>query len=224
MRSDQPTVLDLFSCSGACSVGYSAAGFKVVRAVDIAPRPRYPFQDVFHQGDALEFVQENRDWIRDNVDLVHASPPCQAKCALTLGTNAHMAGRYVDLYPPTRDLLYDLGVPATIENPDARPDVVLCGEMFGLGVLRHRNIELVGWSAPKPKHVKHRGYVRGWRHGEYHDGPYIAAYGDGGGKATVPEMQAAMGIPWTDVREELTEALPPAYARWVGEQFLAQSA
>jgi DNA (cytosine-5)-methyltransferase 1 len=143
---------------------------------------------------------------------------------LTLGTNKEMAGRYVDLYPPTRDLLYELGVPAVIENPDARPDVVLCGEMFGLGVLRHRNIELVEWSTPKPKHVKHRGYVRGYRHGVYRDGPYVAAYGDGGGKATIPEMQQAMGIEWTDEREELTEAIPPAYARWVGEQFLARIA
>lgn len=38
----------------------------------------------------------------------------------------------------------------------------------------------------------------------------MAAYGEGGGKASVAEMQHAMGITWTDVHEELTEAIPPA--------------
>lgn len=223
MRSDRrPRVLDLFCCSGACSRGYEDAGLKVVAGVDIVDRPRYPYR--FIQGDALEFVAKYGDWIRKSIDLVHASCPCQARCTLTKGTNKAMADRYEDLYPPTRDALYALGVPAVIENPDARPDVVLCGEMFGLGVLRHRKIELVNWSAQRPKHPKHRGYVRGWRHGVYRDGPYIAAYGDGGGKATEKEMQVAMGIDWTDVREELTEAIPPAYAEWVGREFLAQRA
>jgi len=54
------------------------------------------------------------------------------------------------------------------------------------------------------------------RHGEVFDGPYVAAYGSGGGKATVAEMQHAMGIGWTSVREELTEAIPPAYTRFIG--------
>ncbi|MFJ5303985.1 hypothetical protein [Streptomyces sp. NPDC088350] len=31
---------------------------------------------------------------------------------------------------------------------------------------------------------------------------------------------AAMGITWTDVHEELTEAIPPAYTRWLGTAFL----
>jgi site-specific DNA-cytosine methylase len=40
-------------------------------------------------------------------------------------------------------------------------------------------------------------------------------------KADVPEMQEAMGITWTDVREELTESIPPAYTEWIGSAFLA---
>lgn len=66
----------------------------------------------------------------------------------------------------------------------------------------------------------HRGYVRGHRHGIYREGPYVAPYGSGGGKASVPEMQTAMGITWTDVREELTEAIPLAYTKWIGTAFL----
>jgi hypothetical protein len=75
-----------------------------------------------------------------------------------------------------------------------------------------------------PPHVRHRGRVRGWRHGQYFDGDYLAIYGKGGGKATVPEMQAALGIDWTDVHEELTEAIPPAYTQFLGEQLLIQLA
>ena len=107
-----------------------------------------------------------------------------------------------------------------IENPSARADWTLCGEMFGLGVIRHRKIELVNWSAPGPAHKPHRGRVRGWRHGVYHDGPYIAAYGKGGGKGSVAEMQDALGIHWTDVHEELTESIPPAYTEHIGQELM----
>lgn len=90
---------------------------------------------------------------------------------------------------------------------------------------RHRHVNHEpSWSAAKPKHVRHRGYVRGWRHGVYRDGPYVAAYGDGGGKAAEAEMQTAMGIDWTDIREELTEAVPPAYSEWLGCAFLTRTA
>lgn len=217
----RPTVLDLFCCSGAASVGYSAAGFKVLAGVDIVDRPNYPFERV--TMDALEFMETRAGWIRTNVDLIHAAPPCQAYCAITKGTNQARRGSYSELYEPTRDALNSLfpNIPHVIENPEARADVVLCGEMFGLGVLRHRKHELGGWSVDKPDHVKHRGRVRGWRHGQYFDGPYLAAYGEGGGKASVPEMQEAMGIGWTNVREELTEAVPPAYTKWLGEAFIA---
>lgn len=139
---------------------------------------------------------------------------------MTLGTNSRLAAKYEDFYDETRDLMERSGKPGIIENPSARPDMVLCGEMFGLGVLRHRNIELVNWSAPAPAHVKHRGRVRGYRHGVWYDGPYVAAYGNGGGKASVPEMQAAMGIDWTAERSELTEAIPPAYTEYVGAALL----
>lgn len=32
---------------------------------------------------------------------------------------------------------------------------------------------------------------------------------------------AAMGVDWTGVREELTEAIPPAYSEHIGRAFLA---
>ena len=223
---DRPYVLDLFCCSGGAGAGYAAAGFEV-HGVDIQPRPRYPH--AFTQADALEHLERlvTSGEIR-RYALIHSSPPCQAKAALTVGTNQSQGwgGEHVDLVGPTRTALEEIGIPYVIEQPNGRAeirkDVSLCGEMFGLGVLRHRNFELGGWTTPRPAHPRHRGYVRGWRHGVYRDGPYVAAYGEGGGKASIPEMQSAMGITWTDVREELTEAIPPAYATWLGRAFLTR--
>ncbi|MFF1495862.1 DNA methylase [Streptomyces sp. NPDC058304] len=228
LNGDRPLLLDLYSCAGGAGMGYRRAGFDV-EGVDIRPRPNYPF--TFRQGDALTVLAEliESGEIR-RYTMAHASPPCQKGCALTVGTNTSRGwgGTHVDLVAPTRELLDASGLPYVIEQPNGRAiirkDLSLCGEMFGLGVLRHRNFELGSWTAPRPIHPQHRGRVRGWRHGRYHDGPYVAAYGSGGGKATVPEMQQAMGIDWTDVREELTEAIPPAFSEWIGRAFLVGAA
>ncbi|MFF4163760.1 DNA methylase [Streptomyces sp. NPDC001741] len=220
----RPFLLDLFCCAGGAATGYHRAGFDVV-GVDIIDRPNYPF--TFHRADALDYV----DALITSGEIgrfagVHSSPPCQAGCALTVGTNASQGwgGAHHDLVAPTRELLDRTGLPYVIEQPNGqaeiRKDLSLCGEMFGLGVLRHRNFELGRWTIDRPAHPKHRGYVRGYRHGVYRDGPYVAAYGSGGGKATVPEMQEAMGITWTDVREELTEAIPPAFSEHIGHALL----
>ncbi len=226
MRGFRPRVLDLCCCAGGAGVGYARAGCDVT-GVDIVDRPNYPLP--FVRADAVTYLA---DRITSGeiltYDLVHLSPPCQKACALTVGTNdaTGWGGGHVDLIPEFRRLLPLMGVPYVIEQPNGkapiRRDVSLCGEMFGLGVLRHRNFELGGWSVPQPRHPRHRGYVRGWRHGVWRDGPYVAAYGDGGGKASVAEMQAAMGIDWTDVREELTEAIPPAFTEWIGRALLAR--
>jgi hypothetical protein len=217
-------VLDLFSCAGGAAMGYHRAGFEV-DGCDIAHRPNYPF--TYHRGDALDYLTHlitTGDIYR--YTLLHASPPCQAGCALTVGTNASQGwgNTHTDLVAATRHVLHATGLPYVIEQPNGRAeirkDLTLCGEMFGLGVLRHRNFEFGRWATPKPAHPRHRGYVRGHRHGVHRDGPYVAAYGNGGGKATVPEMQHAMGITWTDVREELTEAIPPAYTHFIGTAFL----
>jgi DNA (cytosine-5)-methyltransferase 1 len=210
-------VLDLCCCSGGASMGYHLAGFDVT-GVDIVTRPRYPFP--FVQADAVQYVRDHGH----RYDLIHASWPCQRRCTLTKGTNAHLADRYVDLLPAGRDAMLAAGRPYVIENPEARPDVVLCGTMFGLPIFRHRRFEVHGWTPMAPPHLPHRGRVRGWRHGQYHHGDYVAIYGKGGGKATVPEMQEAMGITWTDVHEELTEAIPPAYTQFLGEQAAVQLA
>jgi len=209
-------LLDLFCGAGGATRGYQRAGFHVT-GVDIAPQPDY-IGDTFHQGDALAYLAQH--W--HQYDAVHASPPCQASTALTKGTNR---GRvYVNLIPATRELFNQLPVPTVIENvqgSDLRRDLTLCGEMFGLGVIRHRYFELDGWTMPAPAHKPHRGRVRGYRHGQWFDGPYLAVYGEGGGKGTVTEWQEAMGIGWTADRKSIAEAIPPAYTEHIGHQLAA---
>ena len=213
----RPKLLDLFCGAGGAGMGYMRAGFDVI-GVDITPQLDYP--GTFILADAIHTLTRiiDDDFLFE-FDAIHASPPCQASCALTKGTNK---GReYVQLIPETRRLLDELGKPYVIENvqgSDLRRDLTLCGEMFGLGVIRHRYFEVSGFTATAPAHKPHRGRVRGWRHGTYYDGPYIAVYG---GKGSVAEWQEAMGIDWTDDRKAIAEAVPPHYTEHIGRQILA---
>jgi len=216
---NRPRLLDLFSGAGGAGRGYQNAGFHVT-GVDIVAQPEYG-GDVFVKGDALEYLDKH--W--HEFDAIHASPPCQSSSTLTKGTNK---GReYLDLIPQTRDMLSELSQPSVIENvssADVRQDLTLCGEMFGLGVIRHRWFELIGWCAQEPEHVPHRGRVAGYRHGVWYKGPYVAVYGKGGGKGTIPEWQSAMETPWISKRRSLAQAIPPAYTEYIGRQLMAQIA
>jgi len=201
-------------------MGYHRAGFDVV-GVDIATQPNYPFP--FIHGDALD-VLADVEFCRQ-FDVIHASPPCQSSSALTKGTNKGRA--YPDLIPATRVLLSWIYRPYVIENVQGsavRRDLTLCGEMFGLAVIRHRYFEVDGLPVVRLAHVKHRGRVAGMRDGEWFTGPYFAVYGDGGGKGSVAQWREAMGIDWTTSRKEIAEAIPPAYTGFIGEQLLAHLA
>ena len=130
----KPLLLDLFSGAGGAAVEYHRAGFDVV-GVDIEPQPDHPFR--LHRHDALQFLKE----YARSFDAVHASPPCQHYCRTNRGNNGnHLA--YPDLVADTRRALDRTALPYVIENvPGAPPlhdPVTLCGEMFGLGVIRHR--------------------------------------------------------------------------------------
>jgi hypothetical protein len=216
------TVLDAFCCIGGAGMGYYLAGFDVV-GVDIVEQPDYPF--TFVQADAVAFIRGNGG----DFSFIHASPPCQGEGAPTKGTNRarnEAMGRvHPRLIVPTREALQHVGRPSVIENvagSTVRKDIRLCGEMFGLPLLMHRYFELGGWSMLQPHHPAHRGRVRGYRHGVNYDGPYIAAYGKGGGKATVEEMRQAKGISWSSDHFLLREALPVQYTRLIGEQIAGQ--
>ena len=220
----KPRLLDLFCGAGGASMGYSKAGFEVV-GVDIAPQPHYPFE--FHQGDALEILRNPLplEWAVGFV-AIHASPPCQA---YTVAANIHGVGSHPDLLPRTRELLETTGLSWVIENVPGAPmraDVICCGLAFGLGVKRHRWFEsnMPLWAAPAcpPGHpgdwvtvfghtVLERGHVIGKAKG---GGPSIRHKHLG-----VDRGREAMGIDWMN-RNELSQAIPPAYTEFIGKQLL----
>lgn len=211
LTTERPKLLDLFCCAGGAGEGYYRAGFDVT-GVDINPSPRYPH--TFIQADALEFVVEHGH----EYDVIHASPPCQG---YTMMKTAHGQERPL-LIPEVRELLEASGKPFVIENVKGAPmrrDLMLCGEMFGLRVIRHRYFES---NVPLHQldHIKHRGRVTDWRHGKMYEGPYFAVYGTGGSRGTVEQWQDAMGIDWTNVRREIAEAIPPAYTEYIGDQLM----
>jgi len=90
---------------------------------------------------------------------------------------------------------------------------MLCGEMFGLRVMRHRYFES-SFPVVQPLHPRHdpRGAIRKQGDG----GWYYRVYGHETGKA---EWGKAMGIDWMR-SPELAQAIPPAFARWVALQFM----
>lgn len=221
----RPRLLDLFCGGGGCSVGYERAGFEVI-GVDLEPQPNYPFE--FIQGDALTFPL-------DGFDAIHASPPCQAFTTAGNGWKSRLGEsreRHPDLLGPTRDRLVANGKPWVIENVPGAPMtnyVVLCGSMFGLNVKRHRWFEtsFMVWSPPVcGSHdydfvIVFGGGVRGRSHqigrtttGK--GGPIIR-------RSTLPLEQgrAAMGIDWMD-RNELSQAIPPAYTEHIGAALMAE--
>ena len=189
-------------------MGYHRAGFEVV-GVDIKRQPRYPFE--FHQADALIYPL-------GGFDAIHASPPCQHYIRSGMvNQDAHP-----DLLAPIRGRLKGSGVPWVIENvPGApmRPDVVLCGSMFGLGVRRHR------WFEGSPS-------LPPWTPSCDHNRPITGVYGHPHGRGCAwrngrrpmlpsdAEMWArAMGIDWM-TPAELAQAIPPAYATFIGSLLL----
>lgn len=168
-----PKLLDLYCGGGGAGYGYRQAGFTVT-GVDIKEQYSYA-GGKFIIADALAYVAEHSH----EYDLIHASPPCQADCTLVAGTNAGRGG-HISLLRETREALLATGRPFVIEQPvgraEIRADLMLCGEMFGLDVTRHRLFEIHGWTPTQPPHPTHRGRVAGWRHGEQGHGDHVAGH------------------------------------------------
>lgn len=232
----KPVLLDLFCRMGGATVGYQRAGFYVI-GVDIEPQHGYP-GDEFLEMNALNLLHHMilNAGIVLRPALIHASPPCQDGNTATMTNRRRgIADAHQQFVPETRALLDRIGIPYVIEQPTSsragliRRDLALCMDTFKGSlpppwVIKHRTFELSGFTVPQPKHVKHAGRVRGWRHGECFEGPYVAGYGKGGGKATAEELRHAMGIDWMTDRFDLCEAIPPAYSEYIGRAFLDRRA
>jgi DNA (cytosine-5)-methyltransferase 1 len=198
-------VLDLFCGAGGASMGLHQAGFEVT-GVDINPQPNYPFK--FIQADALTVSLEG-------YDLIWASPPCQAF------TNAQkiMKREHPDLVDPIRQKLIASGIPYIIENVPGSPlinPITLCGAMFNLRTYRHRLFE-ASFPISAPEHPLHLNRTaKMGRQPKLDEFMHIV-----GNFSNVKLGREAMGIPWMS-RNELSESIPPAYSKYLAEQFISQ--
>jgi DNA (cytosine-5)-methyltransferase 1 len=221
----KPVLLDLFCGAGGCTKGYQEAGFHVV-GVDIKPQPNY-CGDAFVQMDALDALRSGVWWsdgsgerLRmvdpDDFDAIHASPPCQNYTAYNRRPDHVQPVEY--LIEPTRELCEETGLPFIIENVRGaalRNPVQLCGSSFGLDVRRHRLFETSFPILTPP-----------CNHAAQEPGRFPGATNRPNGRATVEVgvwriplevQQRAMGIDWMAL-PELSQAIPPAYTRFIGEQ------
>ena len=143
-------------------MGYHRAGFDEIVGVDIKFQPRYPFE--FVQADAMTYPL-------DGFDAIHASPPCQ-HYSIMRNLPWLRDKEYPALIEPVRERLIASGVPWVIENvygarrsarrPDGMQAGWLCGQMFGLPILRHRMFE-TSFFWLQPSHIPHWGTVRNGR-------------------------------------------------------------
>lgn len=212
----KPRLLDLFCGAGGASAGYHRAGFELV-GVDHKPQPRYPLE--FHQADALAFVWEHGQ----EFDVIHASPPCQR---YSVANNIHKRTDHPDLICPVRAALIATNRPYVIENVPGAPllsPALVCGLAVGCNVKRHRLFEsnLLLRSTVCPK-----GHPGDWLLVFGHtvlDRGHVVGRAPGGGPKIkrrhvgTDRGREAMGIPWMN-RDELSEAIPPAYTHFIGEQ------
>lgn len=204
--------LDLFCKAGGASMGLSRAGFSVV-GIDIEPQSRYPF--AFIQGDALNPPVRLSDF-----DFVWASPVCKR---WTDGARARMAKgvQYPNQIAPMRELLasHPLTCIENVMKAPIRPDIMLHGHMFGLKVIRRRKFE-VSWPAfrlvpPLPRGLLREGFVCA-----VGNGTPTGVRKMGLPHYTVDIVRKALGIDWM-VRDELSQAIPPAYAEYIGRAAIA---
>lgn len=215
---NKPVIYDVYSGAGGASRGYQEAGFWVL-GVDNQPQPRYA-GDAFVQMDAFEFFDAVERGEYPRPDAWHASPPCQHYTALKSMWNA---GEHPDLIAATRERLEATGRPYVIENVVQAPLrnwVQLCGSSFGLGVRRHRRFEGNTWPlflnaalpccnhAAQPFPIDVTG--TGGRGGKPRTGGGLHRK-----PGSLAEAREAMGIDWM-TRRELSEAIPPAYSKFIG--------
>lgn len=214
MKEGKPVLLDLYAGAGGAARGYQEAGFYVV-GIDCIDQPNYA-GDEFVKADALEFLGAAWPWLEEEFDAVHSSPPCPLHSSLN-GWSGDSESP--ELIAPTRELLIETGLPYVIENVPGAPlinPVQICGQALGLRVRRHRLFETNFPIMVPPC---------------YHPEPPVIVVGGSIGrkvfdprrKAIAPSFELAkevMEMPWAKRRQEVVNAIPPAFTKHVGTYLL----
>lgn len=229
-------VLDLYGCEGGAAEGYRRASARRIVGVDAERQPRYPFGFLLHDVLKLD-VRFLRQF-----DLIHASPPCQFGTALN-----NDKARHLNLIPATRRLLDEAGVPYVMENVKAVADaghlinpVALTGTMFGNHMVtsagrryvleRARYFE-TNWPLTAPLDLGagghpianvYGGHLR-CRDKEHRTGKGTGKTVDFPGEDRPALARQLMGMPWATMGG-MSEAVPPSFTQYIGEQFLARRA
>lgn len=222
----RPRLLDLFCKAGGAAKGYHDAGFEVV-GVDIEPQPRYPYE--FRQADAIEVLRTGR--VNEHLpivgffDAIHASPPCQDHSATRTITGDHGTGW---MLAATLELLPGFPLPWVVENVGGSSlphqddlfgsnGLTLCGCMFPelRGLLYEDRVFETSFGIPQPRHVLHE-----WPQTKMGRPPKLGECMQVTGHfSDADEGRRRMQLPWM-VRDELREAIPPAYTKLIGRALL----
>ncbi|MDO9471933.1 MAG: hypothetical protein Q7J28_02675 [Caulobacter sp.] len=234
----RPRILDLYCGAGLVADGLKAAGFDPT-GVDYVAQPRYPGPFLLH--DALTLDER----LLDSFPFIWASPPCLKDTVLSRSARREQEAHgtkltsHPDLITPTRAMLQRwaerTGGRWVIENVFGAPlidPVVLSGFMFDLGanyegqrfhLERKRKFE-TNWLLPIPAFTRKK--------------PVIGVYGgharcraaSAGGRGTADFigvedktalMREAMGVDRYVTGAEVSQGIPPAYARYVGVQLMS---
>jgi DNA (cytosine-5)-methyltransferase 1 len=233
----QLLVLDVFCGRGGAAMGMIQAGAMVI-GVDIDPKCGDYYPGEFHQGrfeDIEKIVLlDSTKLIDKHFDLLWFSCPCQFATAMrNIRGKTKQHPNYI---PAARKLALKLGIPYIIENvPPAsykykmmRADVDLDGYMFGLRLDRHRVFEC-SFSVIQPIHIKTKDIPSEKRQLFSVVGRLVSTTKNGGHeryeqmKYWWPIEMGLFHIPlnittW-DGHNAFTEAIPPAFSKYLFEQF-----
>ena len=186
-----------------------------ITGIDINSQPEYPFN--FWKGDVLKLTKEELS----KFDFFWASPPCQNYSYSTARAKKEMGKAYPDLVAPTREMLFRTGKPFVLENVVGAPlkkNLWLCGCMFGLVVFRRRHFETHGFTVQQPLHQKHKEKVGTGKVFRILNGGCWLKKGEV--KGSKEDWNKAMGIDWIKDIAQFTEAIPPAYSKYILEGFM----
>ncbi len=181
---------DLFCGGGGVARCALALGWHVV-GVDIKPQPNYPGEFVL--ADALHPP------LKPIADLVWASPPCQGYSKMTYLKPQTALPKLV---PQVRQAARFLGRHYVIENVQPCDDLInptrLCGQMFGLPLIRHRLFEC-SFPLPQLRHMTHsRRFYQVCGHC----------------KGSLQDWSRAMGLSGM-TKSELAQSVPWAYTWYI---------